>query len=419
MYNIPPYYTIYKKKDDNMGVIYKITNNINEKVYIGLTTTDIKKRWNHHKTVARNIVKNGRNHPLYNSMFKYGIENFKIEEIDSSDDFKTLGELERKYINEYNSSNRKFGYNITMGGESNQLDANPRAKLTVEDVKNIRKIYNDCNVGCKEAWKIYSEKISFSAFEKVYEGITWKSIMPEVYTDKNKLEHKKMSANCGEKNGNAILSNEKVYDVRKYYVNHTLRECYEKYGKEFSDIKTFRRIIDGSYTNVPRYSKVRKEWFYEDNVKRICKNNNIRVIGDIIEIDTFDDYGNLNGTFTTDYDYIDIVKSYKWNNMNGKIYTSTDKNNVVFLHNIIIGNNNRTYYIDDNTYNVTKRNLTHNLSANKIFCFGVDKFKELCLDESVSLRKISEMVDVSLTSILKFVKENNIELSKNKIRKND
>ena len=196
-----------------------------------------------------------------------------------------------------------------------------------------------------------------------------------------------------------------------------MRECYEKYGKDFSDIKSFRRIIDGSYANVPRYSKVRKEWFYEDNVKRIYKNNNIRIIGDIIEIDTFDDYGNLNGTFITDYDYIDIVKSHKWNNMNGKIYTSTDKNNVVFLHNIIIGDNNRTYYIDYNTYNVTKSNLTHNLSASKIFCFGVDKFKKLCLDENVSLRKISEMVDVSVQSILKFLKENNIEVSKNKIRK--
>lgn len=398
-----------------MGVIYKITNNINGKVYIGLTTTDIKRRWNHHKTVARNAIKNDHNHPLYNSMLKYGIENFKIEEIDSSEDFKKLGELERKYIKEYKSSDRKFGYNITMGGESNQLDANPRAKLTVEDVKNIRKIYNECKIGCKEAWGLYSDKISFSAFEKIYEGITWKSIMSEVYTDKNKLEHKKMTANRGEKNGNSILSDEKVYEIRKYYVNHTLRECYDKYGAKFSDIKTFRRVIDSSYTNIPRYSKVRKEWFYESDNKRVNKSNNIRVIGDVIEIDTFDDYGNINGTFITDYEYINVVKKHKWNNMNGKIYTTNNKR-PVFLHNIIIGDNRRTYYVDNNSYNVRKNNLIHNFTEYKIFDFGIDKFKEYCLDEKISLRKISKIINASLTSILKFVKENNIKLSENKIR---
>jgi group I intron endonuclease len=400
-----------------MGLIYKITNKTNGKVYIGLTTTDIKKRWNHHKTVARNIVKNGYNHPLYNSMFKYGIENFKIEEIDSSDDFKTLGELERKYINEYNSSNRKFGYNITMGGESNQLDANPRSKLTVEDVKNIRKIYSECKIGCKECWSMYSDRISFSAFEKVYEGITWKSVMPEVYTEENISKHRKMNIRQGEKNGNAILSNEKVYEIRKYYVNHTLRECYERYGLGYNSKDSFRTALERSYTDIPRYSKSKKKWFYEKDCKRVNKANDIRINNDIIEIDTFDDYGNLNGTFITDYDYIDIVKSHKWNNMNGKIYTSTDKNNVAFLHNIIIGDNRRTYYIDNNSYNVRKSNLTHSLSASKIFCFGVDKFKELCLDENVTLSKIGEMIGVSVQSVLKFLKENNIEVSKNKIRK--
>lgn len=64
----------------------------------------------------------------------YGIENFIIETIDSTDDFIELGQLERKYIKEYNSIDRNFGYNLTAGGESNQLDANPRSKLKVNDV---------------------------------------------------------------------------------------------------------------------------------------------------------------------------------------------------------------------------------------------------------------------------------------------
>ncbi len=400
-----------------MGFIYKITNKLNGKVYIGLTTTTLKKRWEGHKACVKMVIKKEKMHPLYNAIAKYGVENFDIEQIDSSDDFNELGKLERKYINKYKSFDIDFGYNITRDGECCQLDANPRTKLTVDDVKRIRTIYNDGKIGCKECWSMYSDRISFSAFEKIFEGVTWKSVMPEVYTKENISKHKKLNVRIGEKNHNAILTSEQVYEIRKYYVNHTLQECYEKYGLGYNSKESFRTVIDKSYCDIPRYSKNKKKWIYENNDKRTNRLNNIRVIGDIIEIDTFDDYGNLNGTFITDYDYIDIVKSHKWNNMNGKLYTSTDKNNVVFLHNIIIGDNNRTYYIDDNTYNVTKSNLTHSLSASKIFYFGVDKFKELCLDENVSLRKISEMVDVSVQSILKFVKENNIEVSKNKIRK--
>ena len=81
-----------------MGFIYKITNLINNKVYIGLTTETIEKRWKNHISCVGKIKRH-----LYNAMGKYGIENFTIEEIDRSDNFTILGELERKYIKEYRS----------------------------------------------------------------------------------------------------------------------------------------------------------------------------------------------------------------------------------------------------------------------------------------------------------------------------
>ena len=106
-------------------------------VYIGLTTETIEKRWKNHIHCVGKVKRH-----LYYAMEKYGIENFTIEEIDKSDNFKTLGELERKYIKEYNSTNEECGYNNTHGGESNQLDANPRARLTVGEVMQIREIYS-------------------------------------------------------------------------------------------------------------------------------------------------------------------------------------------------------------------------------------------------------------------------------------
>ena len=394
-----------------MGYIYVITNKINGKVYIGLTTTTLMHRWNGHKTSARKAQRGEKRYPLYNAMAKYGIENFKIEQIDESDNFVQLGKLERKYIKEYNSADRDFGYNITRGGESNQLDANPRTRLTVDDVKKIRKIYNECKLGPQECWKLYSDRISFSAFEKIYEGNTWKSVMPEVYSLENKKAHKQMTANPGEKNGNAILTNDEVMEIRKYYVNHTLQECYEKYGDRFASKDSFRVVIDGSYKSLPIYSKAKKTWINGDTEKRVIgKPNIIRVIGNVLEIDTFDDYGKLNGTFRTDAKYEDIVKKYRWIKFgNGKICTHTKEKNVMFLHEFIMdGKDKKIYYVNGDVTDVRRANLTNNLTGSKIEKYGMDKFKTL-LDEGTSLRGLGRAIGASVQSIMKYIKDNNLE----------
>lgn len=243
-----------------MFYIYKITNKINGKFYIGLTTETLEKRWKNHIRASKKCDRH-----LYNSMRKYGIENFKIETIDETNDLEKLGELERKYISEYNSTDQSIGYNNTYGGERNQLDGNPRAKLTVEDVENIRMLYNECKLTCSECWKLYSDKISFSAFEKIFQGKTWDNIMPEVYTFENKKIHSQHKPLKGELNGNSLLTDDEVIEIRKYYVNHSLEECFKKFGNKFKTKTAFRNVIDRSYKHLPRYNKIKKMW-YDRNI---------------------------------------------------------------------------------------------------------------------------------------------------------
>lgn len=96
-----------------MGFIYKITNNINNKIYIGKTKYTIEKRFNGHIKRAEH---NDRNYPLYNAMNKYGIENFSISVIEEcSEDL--LNEREKFWISKFNSTDREIGYNLTLGGE--------------------------------------------------------------------------------------------------------------------------------------------------------------------------------------------------------------------------------------------------------------------------------------------------------------
>lgn len=91
--------------------VYKITNLLNNKTYIGVSVDGHLVRWNKHLSDARN----GTKYRLYNAMRKYGVENFKIELIENCESIKEMKEREIHYIDFYGSY--KFGYNMTKGGD--------------------------------------------------------------------------------------------------------------------------------------------------------------------------------------------------------------------------------------------------------------------------------------------------------------
>ena len=97
-----------------MGYIYKISNTVNNKVYIGQTALSLERRWNLHKWTAENPSYPSYPYPLYRAMRKYGINNFKIEIIEEIDN-KDLNEREIYWISYYDSYNK--GYNMTLGGD--------------------------------------------------------------------------------------------------------------------------------------------------------------------------------------------------------------------------------------------------------------------------------------------------------------
>ena len=97
-----------------MGYIYKITNLINSKSYIGKTTNTVEERFNEHCRDSQKKRCNKR--PLYDAFNKYGIENFKIEEIEYVEDNSKLSEREIYWIQELQTYGRN-GYNATKGGD--------------------------------------------------------------------------------------------------------------------------------------------------------------------------------------------------------------------------------------------------------------------------------------------------------------
>lgn len=255
-----------------MYYIYKITNIVNNKVYIGLTTISIEYRWGRHKTASKDI---NNNKHLYRAMRKYGIDKFKIEEIDSTDDFEKLGELERYYIKKYNSMNPDVGYNLTAGGEKNQYDGNPAAVLSVEDVINIRELYKECKLSLSQCWTLYKDKISYSAFQKVWLGETWQGISMDVYTKENKEKHRSLGkAHPGVQPVNMLYSNEEYIKIQQYFSTHTAEETYNKLGSKSKNLSAFKSMLMHPRKNVPYYKKRKKKWFInnqEININEFLK----------------------------------------------------------------------------------------------------------------------------------------------------
>lgn len=94
-----------------MKAIYKITNILNDKVYIGQSNNP-QHRWIAHKSHAHNEEYIGSS-ALYNAMRKYGEDNFTFEIIGW---YENYNEKEKYYIKLYNSM-IPYGYNLTEGGE--------------------------------------------------------------------------------------------------------------------------------------------------------------------------------------------------------------------------------------------------------------------------------------------------------------
>ena len=146
--------------------IYKITNKINNKCYIGQTNNYVRRFREHRKMYDGKSSK-----ILYYAFKKYGIDNFDFEVLDYGENYN---ELEKYYIEYYNSIDN--GYNISTGGENppiKQGENSSNAKHTQkeidrlkDDLKNTDKSFEDLAIEYK-----YKNKCTVL---RINSGESWK-----------------------------------------------------------------------------------------------------------------------------------------------------------------------------------------------------------------------------------------------------
>lgn len=190
--------------------IYKITNLINNKVYIG-QSQHIEIRWKAHR--SRPFQKNAQqyNSPLYQAIRKYGLKNFSFEVVEECQ-IDQLNQKEQYWIKYYNSSNKQFGYNLTEGGQTCTFH-----KLNKKEVKEIQSLLINSTLSQEEI--AYKYNINQRSISYINTGSTW--------LDSN-LNYPLRKEYIPQKNNN-IRKFKKYYcmDCGKEISSNTAKRCIE------------------------------------------------------------------------------------------------------------------------------------------------------------------------------------------------
>ena len=196
-----------------MAYIYKIINNINQKIYIGKTSSTIEKRFKEHCNDSKKERCEKR--PLYDAMNKYGIENFTVEKVEEVENDEIASEREIYWINKlrtYIGFNDCNGYNATLAGDSKRIyDYQIIAKKYLElknqketakyfqcDVETIKKACQENNIKIissqqiakdaqKKCVKMYDLENNFiQEFETMKDAAIW--VIENKLTTSNKID---------------------------------------------------------------------------------------------------------------------------------------------------------------------------------------------------------------------------------------
>lgn len=141
------------------GIIYLITNIVNNKKYVGQTRQQLNKRWKYHITESRTFS----DRPLYRAINKYGIDNFKIRIIEECNT-DLLDKRETYWIDSLETY--RYGYNATTGGEHPEHSEETRNKISqsMSNVSHSEEWTNNVSIGLKkklergERWGFFTSK---------------------------------------------------------------------------------------------------------------------------------------------------------------------------------------------------------------------------------------------------------------------
>lgn len=205
-------------------IIYKITNTVNGKIYIG------QDKYNNPSYFGSGKI-------LQLAFQKYGIENFNKEILEVCESVEDLNEREKYWISFYNSTDRKIGYNIALGGNGGDTISNHPNNDKIRSKHSRWMIENNPTRGRKKT----EDEIE-----------RWKESFVGKYRNEN-------NPNFGSKRTES--SKDKMSDARKKWWNNLSDTERENIGKKISEANTGKS--GNAWTNEQK--KAHSEWMKQNN----------------------------------------------------------------------------------------------------------------------------------------------------------
>lgn len=244
-----------------IGIIYKVTNDLNASVYIGQTIYLLENRWEWHLKKSQNLMDNSKFHKAIREL---GQEHFKIEEV-ARVNVKDLDDFEIYYINKYDSFFN--GYNSTLGGGGKRSYVYTDKNIVEDIISMYNKGISSNKIGAKykvdkatiiRVLKLYKVEIkdrTFSPTDQEREALINQyksgyslSKLSRLYKVAGSTIKRFLSINGVQvTTKNYILRNkEKCRSIAEDYKTHNVNMQYtmHKYGICFSTLKQILKMFD-------------------------------------------------------------------------------------------------------------------------------------------------------------------------------
>ena len=228
-----------------MWKVYAHINKINNKKYVGITQQTCKKRWMNgkgYKTCPK----------FYKAINKYGWDSFEHIVLKENLTEEQAKQFEIYFIDLYKSNDRKFGYNLTRGGQGRLKYSNDKERKKVRSEK-YKKWYNE-----------HREENIQRAREYYNKHIEQKKQYNKEYREKNQEKYKELAKNYYHNN------KEKMYEMKEkwYKENKDKKAIHDKKYREThkKEIKLKQKKYQEEHKEE---IKTKRKQYYEQNKKEI------------------------------------------------------------------------------------------------------------------------------------------------------
>lgn len=241
--------------------IYKITNLVNNKIYIGYTKNPDKRFKEHIKDARLNKT----NQYIHKAIRKYGPINFSFFILENRDNKSDALETEKYWITFFKSNNNKFGYNLTEGGEGGDYSKfwSIKGKQNIIENNKKRSMYQRN----KTYEEIYGEERSLIIKNKISKANKGKTL--NLTNEEKSRRSNLMLTNNPMRNGHTPESKQKISStLKKLQINSGDKNAMRKYPElrnMISERNSKIHHLQNILTNEEVYIKNLKKWSLENN----------------------------------------------------------------------------------------------------------------------------------------------------------